>query len=130
MAVTSIRRLLRRYRYFWLLILLIPAAVFAGWYVRGLFLLREFATERVLEGTTILADNGEVLTVLGQGPSYYIPLEDIPDERCHPAMEDRWFTSTGLQSIAILRALYVRAGKKVVGGSTVHSSWPRTCSHF
>ncbi len=122
--MTSIRRLLRRYRYFWLLILLIPAAVFAGWYVRGLFLLREFETERVLEGTTILADNGEVLTVLGQGPSYYIPLEDIPQvmKDAILAMEDRWFYKhPGFNPIAILRALYInfRAGKKVVGGSTI-----------
>ncbi|MGI6566661.1 MAG: PBP1A family penicillin-binding protein [Firmicutes bacterium] len=120
----SIGRLWRRYRYLWLLLLIIPMLVFAGWYVRGWFLLRQFETERELEGATILADNGEVLTVLGQGPSHYIPLEDIPQvmQDAILAMEDRWFYKhPGFNPIAILRAFYInfKAGRRVAGGSTI-----------
>ncbi len=120
----SIGQLWRRYRYLWLLFLAIPMVVFAGWYIRGWLLLREFETERELEGATILADNGEVLTVLGQGPSHYIPLEDIPQvmQDAILAMEDRWFYKhPGFNPIAILRAFYVnfKAGRKIVGGSTI-----------
>ena len=124
MAVISIGKLWRRYRYFWLLLLVIPMVLFAGWYIRGLFLLRQFETVSGLEGATILADNGEVLTVLGQGPSHYIPLEDIPQvmQDAILAMEDRWFYQhPGFNPIAILRAFYInfKAGRKIVGGSTI-----------
>ena len=120
----SIGKLWRRYRYFWLLLLVIPMVLFAGWYIRGLFLLRQFETVSGLEGATILADNGEVLTVLGQGPSHYIPLEDIPQvmQDAILAMEDRWFYQhPGFNPIAILRAFYInfKAGRKIVGGSTI-----------
>ena len=65
------------------------------------------------------------LTVLGQGPSHYIPLEDIPQvmQDAILAMEDRWFYKhPGFNPIAILRAFYInfKAGRRVAGRQHHH----------
>ncbi|NLJ24566.1 MAG: transglycosylase domain-containing protein, partial [Firmicutes bacterium] len=114
----------QRYRTLLLLLIIIPVLVLLGWYIRGWFLLREFETTSPMEAATILAENGEILATLGEGPSQYIPLESIPLDMQNAiiAIEDRWFYEhPGFNPVAILRAFYVnlRAGRKVLGGSTI-----------
>lgn len=124
MAVVSPKVFWQRYRTLLLLLIIIPVLVLLGWYIRGWFLLREFETTSPMEAATILAENGEILATLGEGPSQYIPLESIPLEMQNAiiAIEDRWFYEhPGFNPVAILRAFYVnlRAGRKVLGGSTI-----------
>lgn len=77
-----------------------------------------------MDAATILASNGETLATLGEGPSQYIPLENIPQlvRNAIIAIEDRWFYEhPGFNPVAILRAFYVnfRTGRKVLGASTI-----------
>lgn len=95
-----------------------------GLYIRGWLLLGTFEKTSSMEGATLLADNGEIIATLGQGPTRYIPIEDIPQNMKDAiiAIEDRWFYEhPGFNPVAILRALYVdiRARKKVLGASTI-----------
>ena len=86
--------------------------------------MRQFETTSPMDAATILADNGEILATLREGPTQYIPLENIPQQMRYAiiAIEDRWFYEhPGFNPIAILRAFYVnlRAGRKVLGASTI-----------
>ena len=69
----SIGELWRRYRYFWLLLILVPMVVFAGWYIRGLFLLRQFETESGLEGATIWQTTAKFSLCWGRVPAIIFP---------------------------------------------------------
>ena len=124
MALASQGKFWQRYRVLLIILVTIPILVFLGWYIRGWFLLRQFETISPMDAATILADNGEILATLGEGPTQYIPLEEVPQQMRHAiiAIEDRWFYEhPGFNPIAILRAFYVnlRAGRKVLGASTI-----------
>ncbi|NMB45307.1 MAG: PBP1A family penicillin-binding protein [Firmicutes bacterium] len=122
--MASLGKFWQRYRTLLILILILPIVILLGWYIRGWFLLREFETTSPMEAATILADNGEILATLGEGPTQYVPLESVPLHMRHAiiAIEDRWFYEhPGFNPVAILRAFYVnlRAGRKVLGASTI-----------
>ncbi len=124
MVLASLRNFLSRYRIAIILFIAIPLILLLGLYVRGWFLLSEFENTSPMDAATLLADNGEILATLGEGPSRYIHLESIPQDMRNAiiAIEDRWFYEhPGFNPIAILRALYVdiRAKKKVLGASTI-----------
>ena len=124
MILASLRNSISRYRILIALLIVIPLALLLGIYVRGWFLLRQFENTSPMHAATLLADNGEILATLGEGPSRYIPLETIPLDMQNAivAIEDRWFYEhPGFNPVAILRAIYVdiRAKRKVLGASTI-----------
>lgn len=124
MVLASLKGVLKRYRVWIILLIVMPVALLLGIYVRGWLLLREFENTSPMHAATLLADNGEILATLGEGPSRYIPLETIPLDMRNAivAIEDRWFYEhPGFNPVAILRAIYIdiRAKKKVLGASTI-----------
>lgn len=117
-------RYLRHYRVLLLLLLVLVVMPLLGLYIRGWFLLREFEQVRPVEAATILAENGDVLATLGEGPHEYLSIASIPQHMQDAiiAIEDRWFYEhPGFNPLAMLRALYVnlREGKPVLGASTI-----------
>ncbi|MBI2914491.1 MAG: PBP1A family penicillin-binding protein [Firmicutes bacterium] len=106
----------------------LPVAVIA---TKGILWIRAFEADQSIEGATILARDGQIITTQGSRSKSFVPLTQIPKSTrlAFIAIEDsRFYKHPGVDPIGVARAVYanLRARAPVQGASTITQQLVRT----